>query len=377
MLVPSIRLFLKNNPTDNPYYVLKMVHLSTTSSSSTKEFLNHLLNNKNGYAMERTLNAVRAKLDARCVDEVLEKCAVNDPQTGLRFFIWAGLNPSYRHSSYMFSRAYKLLEVDRKPQIIRDVLEAYRLQNYVPSAKMFKVILNMCREGKDANMGLWVLRKMKGCNCRPDTTVYNVVIQLLREKGDMDEAMGLMREMELIDLHPDMITYVVIIKGLSEGLCKDGHVEEAHKVINRVAESGIPLDSCYSFLVLSLLRIGKLKEAEMFFRRMLTGGLKPDGLTSSTIIRWLCQKSRILDGYHLIDVIEQSPSVSSIDSDIYSILMAGLCEEKHLVEAAKLANLMVEKGVKLKGPYVKNVIECLRHCCGKEDLASSIANIKS
>ncbi|KAK4364462.1 hypothetical protein RND71_015820 [Anisodus tanguticus] len=477
MLVPSIRLFLKNNPTNNPNYVLKMVHLSTTSSSSTKEFLNHLLNNKNGYAMERTLNAVRAKLDARCVDEVLEKCAVNDPQMGLRFFIWAGLNPSYRHSSYMFSRAYKLLEVDRKAQIIRDVLEAYRLQNYVPSAKMFKVILNMCREGKDANMGLWVLRKIKECNCRPDTTVYNVVIRLLREKGDMDEAMGLMREMELIDLHPDMITYVVIIKGLSEvgrleeacgltkamrghgcvpntvtysalldgicrfgnleralellremekdsgqckpnvvtyttvvqnfvekcqsvealsildqmrdfgckpnrvlictliqGLCKDGHVEEAHKVINRVAESGIPLDSCYSFLVLSLLRIGKLKEAEM---RMLTGGLMPDGLTSSTIIRWLCQKSRILDGYHLIDVIEQSRSVSSIDSDIYSILMAGLCEEKHLVEAAKLANLMVEKGIKLKGPYVKNIIECLRHCCGKEDLASSIGNIKS
>ncbi|KAJ8526741.1 hypothetical protein K7X08_029218 [Anisodus acutangulus] len=374
----------------------------------------------------------------------------------------------------MYGRAYKLLEVDRKPQIIRDVLEAYRLQNYVPNAKMFKVILNLCREGKDANLGLWVLRKMRECNCHPDTTVYNVVIRLLCEKGDVDEAMGLMREMELIDLHPDMITYVVIIKGLSEvgrleeacgltkamrghgcvpntvtysalldgicrvgnleralvllsemekdggqckpnvvtyttvvqnfvekcqsvealsileqmrdfgckpnrvlictlihGLCKDGHVEEAHKVINRVAENGIPLDSCYSFLVLSLFRIGKLKEAEMFFRRILTGGLKPDGLASSTIIRWLCQQSRILDGYHLIDAIEQSGSVSSIDSDIYSILMAGLCEENHLVEAAKLACLMVGKGIQLKGPYVMNVMECLRHC-GKEDLASNI-----
>lgn len=481
MFLPSIfHVFAYINTANKPISSLKTVHLYTTSSSSAAgEILNHLLKNKNGVGMEKMLSAVSAKLDAQCVDEVLEKCAVDDPQMGLRFFIWAGIQSSYRHGSYMYSRAYKLLEVDRKPQIIRDVIERYRVQNYVPSGKMFKVMLNLCREGKDATLGLWVLRKMKESNCRPDTTVYNVVIRLLCEKGDMDEAMGLMREMEMVDLYPDMITYVVMIKGLSEvgkleeacgltkamrghgcmpntvtysalldgicrfgnleralellremekdggqckpnvvtyttvvqnfvekcqsmealsildqmrdfgckpnrvlictliqGLCKEGHMEEAHEVINRAAESGIPYDSCYSVLVLSLFRIGKLKEAEMFFRKMLTGGLKPDGLTSSTIIRWLCQQSRILDGYHLIDAIEQSGSVSSMDSDIYSILMAGLCEANHLVEAAKLASLMVGKGIQLKGPFVKNVVECLRYC-GKEDLASSIGNIKS
>lgn len=446
MFLPSIsRLFTDTNTANNPINSLKMVHLFSTSSSSAGEFLSHLLKNKNGFGIERALSAVRSKLDARCVDEVLEKCAVDDPQMGLRFFIWAGLHSSYRHSSYMYSRAYKVLGVDRKPQIIQDVIEAYRVQKYVTSAKMFKIILNLCREGKDATLGLWVLRKMKESNCRPDTIVYNVVIRLLCEKGDMDEAMGLMREMDQIDLHPDMVTYIVIIKGLSEvgrleeacglikvmkghgclpntvtysalldgicrfgsleralellremekdsgqckpnvvtyttvvqsfvkkcqsiealsildqmrdfgckpnrvlictliqGLCKEGHMEEAHNVINRVAESGIPYDSSYSFLVLSLFRIGKHKEAEMFFRRMLTGGLKPDGLASSTIIRSLCQQSRILDGYHLFDAIEQSGSVSSIDSDIYSILMAGLCEANHLVEAAKLAGLMLQ-----------------------------------
>ncbi|WMV43546.1 hypothetical protein MTR67_036931 [Solanum verrucosum] len=472
MFLPSIsRLFADSKSVNKPIFSLKLVHLLSTSSSSAGEFLSHLLNNKNVSGMERTLSSVRSKLDARCVDEILEKCAVDDPQMCLRFFIWAGLQSSYRHSSYMYSRAYKLLGVDSKPQIIRDAIEAYRLQKYVTSAKMFKVVLNLCREGKDATLGLWVLRKMKESNCRPDTIMYNVVIRLLCEKGDMDEAMGLMREMDLIDVHPDMITYVVMIKGLSEvgrleeacgltkamrghgcipntvtysalldgicrfgsleralellremekvggqckpnvvsyttvvqnfvekcqaiealsildqmrdfgckpnrvlistlihGLCKEGHVEEAHKVIDRVAKSGISYDSCYSSLVLSLFRIGKVEQAEMFFRRMLTGGLKPDSFTSSTIIRWLCQQNRILDGYCLI---EQSASVSSIDSDIYSILMAGLCEANHLVEAAKLAHLMVDKRIQFKGPCVKNVIECLRRC-GKEDLASSI-----
>ncbi|KAM3322107.1 pentatricopeptide repeat-containing protein [Capsicum chacoense] len=473
--------FTYANRGNKPILSLKMVYLFSTASSSSAsgEFLKHLLNNKNGYGMERALNAVTCKLDSRCVDEVLEKCAVSDPQMGLRFFIWAGIQYKYRHSSYMYGRAYKLLEVDRKPQVIRDVIEGYRVQKCVTSGKMFKVLLNLCREGKDAVLGLWVLREMKESNCRPDTIAYNVVIRLLCEKGEIDEAMGLMSEMEVSDLYPDVITYVVMIKGLSEvgrleeacgltkamrghgcmpntvaysallhgicrfgnleralellremekdggqckpnvvtyttvvqnfvekcqsiealsildqmkdfgckpnrvlictliqGLCKDGHVEEAHKVINRVTESGIPYDSCCSLLVLSLFRIGKLNEAEIFFRKMLAGGLKPDGLTSSTIIRWLCQQSRILDGCHLIDAIEQSGSVSSIDSDIYSILMAGLCEANHLAEAAKLANLMVVKGIQLKGPFVKNVIECLKRC-GKEDLASNIGNVKS
>lgn len=57
----------------------------------------------------------------------------------------------------------------------------------------------------------------------------------------------------------------------------------------------------------------------MLFRRMLAGGPKPDGLSSSTIIRWLCQQSRVLDGYQLIDAVEKY----AIDSDICSVLMAG------------------------------------------------------
>lgn len=77
-------------------------------------------------------------------------------------------------------------------------------------------LLNLCREGTNATLSLWVLRKTKESNYWPDRTVYNVVIRLLCEKEDMDEAIRLKREMDLIDLHPDMITYVLIIKGLVE-----------------------------------------------------------------------------------------------------------------------------------------------------------------
>ncbi|KAK4352258.1 hypothetical protein RND71_027776 [Anisodus tanguticus] len=205
-----------------------------------------------------------------------------------------------------------------------------------------------------------------GGQCKPNVVTYTIVVQNFVEKGQSIEALSILDQLKDFGCKPNR----VLICTLIQGLCKD---DEAHKVIDRVAESGIPYDTCYSFLVVSLFLIGKLKEAEMLFRRMLDAGLKPDGWTSSMIIiRWLCQQRRILDGYQLIDPVEQS----TIDSDIYSILMAGLCEENHIVEAIKLASIMVGKGIQLKVPSVKNVIEYLR-CCGKENLASSIGNIKS
>ncbi|KAI5654329.1 hypothetical protein M9H77_31516 [Catharanthus roseus] len=336
---------------------------------------------------------------------------------GLRFFIWAGIQPSYRHSSNMYAKACKLLEIDQNPQSVKDVIESCRIENCSVTVKMFKLVLNLCTEAKDENLGFWV----------PDTTAYNVVIRLFSQEGKMDEARGLMREMDLIDLYLDMITYISVINGLCDvgrledacgliktmkghgflpnaivysaildgigksgrlensldmlaemekesgsckpnvvtytsviqnfcekgrsvealtilgrmksfgcipnritmsilikGLCKDGYIEEAHRVIDEVAED-------------SMLR--------WFFRRMFASGLRPDGFASSTLIRWLCLEGRYLDAKHKY----------TIDSDIYSILLAGLCQDNHLVEAAKVASLILKRGVQLNSSYKDNV----------------------
>nr|GLL25930.1 pentatricopeptide repeat-containing protein At5g47360-like [Ipomoea trifida] len=451
---------------------------STASSSSfaASQFMTHL--QKNGPNIEKSLNLVKAELDAPCVTRVLESFSVENRQIGLRFFIWAGVHPSYRHSTYMYNKACNLLKVKENPNIVTDAFEAYEVEGCVVSVKMFRVVFNLCREAKDAGLGLWVLRKMKDFNCRPDMIAYNGVIRLLCEKGDIDGAMGLMREMGLIDLYPDMATYVMMIKGLSEvgrleeacrlvksmrghgclpgtvvysvlldgilrfgsleramelleemekeggdcrpnvvtyttliqgfvekgcsvearailgriedlgckpnrvlistlihGLCVDGHVEEAHKVVNRVAGNGVSNDECHSSLVLSLFRTGKLNEAEVVFRRMLAAGLKPDSLSSGTIIKWLCSEGRILDGYQLMDGIEKAGCISSMESDTYSILLDGLCRGNHLMEGAKLANLMIKKGIRVKSNYVKDIIKHLKSS-GEEELASRIGRIQ-
>ncbi|KAK8978020.1 hypothetical protein V6N11_062820 [Hibiscus sabdariffa] len=410
-----------------------------SSASTADKFLSVL--EKKQSNVEKTLALVDAKLDPNCVCEVLKRCSSGLSQMGLRFFIWAGLQSNYRYSSFTYSKVCEFLKIKQNPCLVLDVLEAYKVNKCLVNVKMFKVVLNLCKEARIANEALLVLKKMPEFNLRPDTTAYNLVIRLFCDKGDMDMAAKLMKEIGLIDLYPDMITYFVMIKGfcnagrledacelfqamkgqgfslnavaysvllecickygstdkameflgemekaggssspsvitytsviksfcekgrtmealrildrmgargcapnrvtvitLIEGLFAEGNVEEAYRVVDKVAGHGVSDGDCYSALVVSLIRTNRRDEAEKVFRKMLESGAKPDGIASSIMIREICREGRVLDGFCIYDEIEQMQYLTSIDSDIYSILLVGLCQQSHSVEAARLAS---------------------------------------
>ncbi|KAM1385769.1 hypothetical protein ACFX2I_032037 [Malus domestica] len=448
----------------------------STASAAAETVYNHL--QKNGGNVEEILASVQVKLDSKYVSQVLQRCYGSRSQMGLRFFIWAGLQSTYRHSYFMYSKACELCEIRIKPSVIFDVLEAYRIEGCSVNLKTFKVVFNLCKEAKLADEALRVLRKMPEFGLRPDTTVYNVVIRLFCDNGDMDMAESLVKEMRLVDLYPDLITYMVLIKGfcnvgrldnacglfkvmkehgclpnavvysalldgfcrcdnmeralellkemekeggdcspnvvtytsviqklcdkgrstnalvildrmeacgcapsrvtvssLIKGLCVEDRVEEACKLIDRVvAGRSVTYSDCYSSLVVSLARGGKSEEAEKVFRMMVDGRVKPNSLASSIILKKLCLEGQVVEALCLFDELEKMQCLSSIDSDVYSILLVGLCQQKHLVEAAKLARAMLNKGIKLKAPYVDTIAEILKKS-GDEELIKNLTRI--
>ncbi|KAG8659489.1 pentatricopeptide repeat-containing protein At5g47360 [Manihot esculenta] len=427
---------------------------------------------------ERALNSIKAKLDAACVNEVLNKCSRNDSQIGLRFFIWAGYQSNYRHSSFMYGKACQLFKIKQNPRVVLDLVQTFKVRNCLVNVKTFKVVLNLCKEGRLADEALVLLRKMPEFDIRADTNAYNIVIKLFCDKGDMNMAQKLMGEMGLIDLYPDMVTHMSMLKGfcdvgklneayslfkvmkahgcapnvvaystlidgicrfgsveralellgemekeggdcspniltytslvqglcekgrtmdafavldrmeafgcapnrvtvstLLKGLCVEGHLEEAYKLIDRVVIGGsVSYSDCYSSLVVCLIRIKKIEEAEKLFRRILVSGVKPDGLACSVMIKELCLKNRVLDGYCLYEETEMIGCLPTIDSDIYSILLVGLYQQGYSAEAAKLARTMLEKRIPLKPPYVDEAVEHLKKS-GDKELAVDLANI--
>jgi pentatricopeptide repeat protein len=456
---------------------ISTLHFATTSLGEKLDA--HLQNSPNN--VEKTLNSLAPiKLDTKYVNDIIHRWSLNNLQLGLRFFIWAGDQPNYRHNLYIYNKACSLFKIKQNPQVILDLIETYKLEKCVVCVDTFKVVLRLCKAGGLADEALMVLKKMPEFNIRPDTTAYNVVIRSLCEKGDVDMAKKLMGEMGLIDLFPDMITYVSMIKGFCDvgrleeacalfpvmsvhgcypnvvaysalldgicrfgiverafellaemekqgegcrpnvitytsviqsfceqgrtkdalsvlelmevrgcapnrvtasawinGICMNGQLQDVYNFIERIVAGGsVSIGDCYSSLVVCLIKIKKVEEAEKTFRRALSSGMKPDSLACSMMIREICSEKRVLDGFCLYEEVEKTGCLSSIDIDIYSILLAGLCQQGHSAEAARLARSMLEKRIPLRAPHVEKIVEHLKNFGGKELVAELVSMVR-
>uniref|UniRef100_A0A2C9ULV0 Pentacotripeptide-repeat region of PRORP domain-containing protein n=1 Tax=Manihot esculenta TaxID=3983 RepID=A0A2C9ULV0_MANES len=358
------------------------------------------------------------------------------------FFIFVGYQSNYRHSSFMYSKACQLFKIKQNPRVVLDLVEAFKVQNCLVNVKTFKVVLNLCKEGRLADEGheaLLLLRKMPEFYIRADTNAYNIVVKLFCDKGYMNMAQKLMGEMGFCDVgrlneayslfkvmktngcapnvvaystlidwvcrfgremekeggdcNPNILTYTSLVQGFCEmgkfgcapncvtvstllkGLCVEGYLEKAYKLINRAVVGGsVSYSDCYSSLVVCLTRIKKIEEAEKLLRRILVSRVKPDGLACSVMIKELCLKNWVLDGYSLYEETEKIGCLPTIGSDIYSIILVGLYQQGCSAEAAKLARTMLETRITLKPPYVDEVVEHLKKS-GDKELAVDLADI--
>ncbi|KAF5742438.1 Tetratricopeptide repeat-like superfamily protein putative isoform 1 [Tripterygium wilfordii] len=160
-----------------------------------------------------------------------------------------------------------------------------------------------------------------------------------------------------------------------KGLCLEGHVEEAYKLIDKVvAGGGVSYGECYSCLVLSLVMIKRLEEAEKLFRKILASGLKPDSLACSILIKELCLEGRLLDAFRLYEAEEKAGLFSYIDSDTYSILLVELCKQNYMLEAAYLVRSMLERGFQLRVSNLYQISEHLKKF-GDKGLITQLARI--
>ncbi|XP_039028564.1 pentatricopeptide repeat-containing protein At5g47360-like isoform X2 [Hibiscus syriacus] len=310
---------------------------------------------------------------------------------GLRFFIWAGLQSNYRLFCEKgdMDMADKLMKefglIDLYPDMVTyfvmikgfcnagrledacELFQAMKGQGFSPNVVAYSVLLeSMCKYGS-TEKAMEFLGEMEkaGGSCSPNVITYTSVIKSFCEKGRTMEALRILDRMGVCGCVPNRVTVITLI----EGLCAEGNVEEAYRLIDKVAGNGVSDGDCYSSLVVSLIRMSRLDEAEKVFKKMLESGTKPDGIASSVMIREICREGRVLDGFLFYDEIERMQFISSIDSDIYSILLVGLCQQSHSVEAARLARSMLKKKIRLESPYVEKIIEHLKSS-GEKDLVT-------
>lgn len=252
------------------------------------------------------------------------------------------------------------------------LLKVMRLHGCSPNLVIVSAILDgFCRSGS-TERALELLDEMeKSQDCSPNAVTYTSLIQSFCKRGQWTQALDILDRMAAFGCHANHVTVFTFV----ESLCAEGRVEQAYGLIDKfVVEHGVSYGDCYSSLVISLIRIKKLEEAEKLFKELLAGDVRPDTLASSLLLKGLCMKERVLDGFYLLEAIDNKGYLSSIDPDIYSILLIDLCQRSHLIEATKLAKIMLKRSVELQPPYKDGAINILIKF-GEKDLVNQLTGI--
>ncbi|MBA0735040.1 hypothetical protein Gogos_018922, partial [Gossypium gossypioides] len=165
----------------------------------------------------------------------------------------------------------------------------------------FAMIKGFCNAGR-LEEACELFQAMKGQGFSPNAVTYSVLLEGICKYRSTEKALELLGEMEKAggNCSPNVITYTSVIKSF----CEKGQTIEALRILDRmeacqVAGRGVSNSDCYSSLVLALIRINRLNEAEKLFRKMLVSGAKPSGIACSTMIREICHEGRVLDGFCL------------------------------------------------------------------------------
>ncbi|CAN6802452.1 hypothetical protein Bca4012_078197 [Brassica carinata] len=231
-----------------------------------------------------------------------------------------------------------------------------------------RILEGVCKCG-EMERALELLTEMEkeedGGFISPNAVTYTLVIQAFVEKKRVQEALMVLDRMGDRGCSPNRVTASVLIQGVLEN---GEDVKDLSKLIDKLVKlGGVSLSEFFSSATVSLIRLKRWEEAEKMFRLMLVRGIRPDGLACSLVLRELCLLERYHDCFLLYEEIEKVDVVSTIDTDVHSVLLLGLCEQGRSWEAAKLAKSMLDKKMRLKVSQVEKIIQALKKT-GDEDL---------
>ncbi|XP_031389963.1 pentatricopeptide repeat-containing protein At5g47360-like [Punica granatum] len=267
-----------------------------------------------------------------------------------------GLRPDMITFVEMIKGFCNVGELESACMLFQDMKE----QGCIPNTVVFSTLLDgYCRSGS-LERGLELLTEMEkgGGDCSPNVVTYTSVIQSFCNQGLVVKALAVLDRMINQGCPPNRVT----VRALVDCLCAKGRLEEVDELIDKVVSCGsFSIADCNSSLIVSLIGLGKLEEAERRFIRMLSCKMRPDGMTCNMIIRELCSTGRPFDAFMLFREIEKAGCSAFIGSNAFSELLMGLTKLNHKEEAATLARLMLDRGIRLQAPYVDNVVKFLKN----------------
>ncbi|KAI5658011.1 hypothetical protein M9H77_26804 [Catharanthus roseus] len=256
-------------------------------SNESLLIVNAIKTNKDGLGgkTQKFLRQFREKLNERLVVDVLKN--VQNPELGMKFFMWAGRQIGYSHSLPVYDALLDLLVSNKNNRIHENFLQEIKDDDREVLGKLLNVFIRKCCRNGLWNLALEELGRLKDFGYRPSTVTYNALVQVFLEVDKLDTAALVQREMSDLGFKMDMHTLGCFVRSL----CKEGKWREALDLIEK--EEFVPDTVIYTNMIAGLCEASLFEEAMEFLNRMRCNSCIPNVVTYETMLCACLNKKKL------------------------------------------------------------------------------------
>ncbi|KAJ4839334.1 hypothetical protein Tsubulata_029969 [Turnera subulata] len=368
-------------------------------SNDAVSIANVIMHNHDGFGnnTQKLLRQFRQKLSPSLVVEVLGM--VNNPELGVKFFIWAGRQIGYYHTLPVYNALLEIMERDSDYKRANERLPEHFLREIKEDdkevlGKLLNVFIRNCCQNGMWNAALEELGRLKDLGYKPSRLTYNALVQVFLRFERLDTASLIHREMVGLGYRMDEFTLgcfahslckagkwrealaliekeefvpnTVLYTKMISGLCEASLFEEAMDFLNRMrASSCLPNVVTYRILLCGCLGKKQLGRCKRILNMMITEGCYPSPQIFNSLVHAYCRSADYSYAYKLLKKMEKCGNVPGYV--VYNILIGGICGNEELpnsdsLDLAEQAYAeMLNAGVVLNKVNVSNFARCL---CG-------------
>ncbi|KAG7591111.1 Pentatricopeptide repeat [Arabidopsis thaliana x Arabidopsis arenosa] len=316
-----------------------------------------------GTKSQKFLRQFREKLSESLVIEVLR--LIERPSAVISFFVWAGRQIGYKHTSPVYNALVDLIVRDDDEKVPEELLQQIRDDDKEVFGEFLNVLVRKyCRSGS-FSIALEELGRLKDFRFRPSRSTYNCLIQAFLKADRLDSASLVHREMSLANLRMDGFT----LRCYAYSLCRVGKWREALTLME--TENFVPDTVFYTKMISGLCEASLFEEAMDFLNRMRATSCLPNVVTYSTLLCGCLNKKQLGRCKRVLNMMMMEGCYPS--PKIFNSLVHAYCTSGDHSYAYKLLKKMVKCG-HTPGYVVYNIL--IGSICGdKESLSCDMLEL--
>lgn len=368
-----------------------------------------LLQDGPGFSARQALDEMNLRVTNKLVSQVMFRFVVSVdsvnreryPRLAYKFFLWAGQQEGYNHTTSMYNLVMKVFaecgEVKAMWRLLEEMTEkglpvsarTFHLLictcgqaglrrrlverfiksssfNYRPFRTSFNAILHTLLTINQYSLIEWVHQKMLMEGYTPDVLTYNVVMRAKYLLGKLDQFHRLLDEMGKNGLTPDLHTYNLLLHVLGKG----DKPLAALNLLNYMNDVGcVPSVLHFTNLIDGLSRAGNLEACKYFFDEMVKKGCEPDTVCYTVMITGYVAAAEFEEAQKLFDDMLVRGKLPNVYT--YNTMIRGLCIVGEFDKACSMLKDMELHGCKPNFSVYSTLVCRLRNA-GKDSEANSV-----